>query len=72
MRVREKQPLEEIGAVRDAIAAAERDLEGQGRVVVRYSGTEPLARVMIEAETEEQMRRHADAIAAAIQAALGA
>ncbi|MDP9263397.1 MAG: hypothetical protein M3O85_03645, partial [Acidobacteriota bacterium] len=43
-----------------------------GRVVVRYSGTEPLARVMIEAESEAEMRRHADAIAAAIQKALGA
>jgi phosphoglucosamine mutase len=72
VRVREKPPLEEIAAVRDAIAAAERELEGRGRVVVRYSGTEPLARVMIEAETEELMRRHAGAIAGAIQEALGA
>lgn len=71
VRVREKRPLEEIAAVRDAVAAAEKDLAGRGRVVVRYSGTEPLARVMIEAEAEERMRHHADAIAAAIQAALG-
>ena len=39
---------------------------------LRYSGTEPLARVMIEAESEEAMKRHAEAIAAAIRAELGA
>ncbi len=54
-----------------AIAAAESELDGNGRVVVRYSGTEKLARVMIEAESEEAMRRHTDAIAAAIQQAIG-
>lgn len=72
VRVREKQPLNQIDAVRQAIEAAERELADRGRVVVRYSGTEPLARVMIEAETEDLMRRHADAIAGAIQTALGA
>jgi phosphoglucosamine mutase len=45
-------------------------LKDCGRVVIRYSGTEPLARVMIEAESEEAMRRHADAIADAIRAEL--
>jgi len=71
VRVREKKPLNEIPEVASAIAAAERDLDGSGRVVVRYSGTEALARVMIEAESEETMKRHADAIAGAIQHALG-
>jgi phosphoglucosamine mutase len=69
--VREKLPLEQIPQVSEAIRAAERDLDGNGRVVVRYSGTEKLARVMIEAETEELMRRHTDAIANAIQGAIG-
>ncbi len=41
-------------------------------MVIRYSGTEPLARVMIEAESQEVMRRHAEAIAAAIRTELGA
>ena len=45
--------------------------DGNGRVVVRYSGTEKLARVMIEAESEAAMRRHTDAIANAIQQAIG-
>jgi len=39
--------------------------------VIRYSGTEALARVMIEAESEDAMRRHANAIAEAIRAELG-
>jgi phosphoglucosamine mutase len=72
VRVREKTPLEQLPAVQKAIKAAESELDGNGRVVVRYSGTEKLARVMIEAESEEQMRRHTDAIAEAIQQAIGA
>jgi len=43
-----------------------------GRVVVRYSGTEALARVMVEAESEEKMHALTDGIAAAIKSALGA
>ena len=72
VKVREKKPLESIPAVAAAIRAAEEELKDSGRVVIRYSGTEPLARVMIEAESEEAMRRHAEAIAAAIRAELGA
>jgi len=71
VKVREKKPLDAIAAVADAIRAAENELTDSGRVVIRYSGTEPLARVMIEAESEEAMRRHAEAIAAAIRAELG-
>jgi len=71
VRVREKQPLEKIPAVQAAISEARRDLDGTGRVVVRYSGTEALARVMIEAESQERMEKHAAAIANAIQQALG-
>ncbi len=69
--MREKLPLEQLPAVMEAIRAAERELDGNGRVVVRYSGTEKLARVMIEAESEQAMRRHTDAIANAIQQAIG-
>lgn len=72
VRVREKKPLDTIPSVADSIRRAEEDLRANGRVVIRYSGTEPLARVMIEAESEEAMRRHADAIAGAIRDALGA
>jgi phosphoglucosamine mutase len=71
VRVREKNPLDQIPAVAAAIRAAEEALQDTGRVVIRYSGTEPLARVMIEAEDEASMHFHAEAIAGAIRAALG-
>lgn len=71
VKVREKKPLGEIHTVANAIAEAEKALDGTGRVIIRYSGTEALARVMIEAEDEEQMRHHANAIADAIHSKLG-
>jgi phosphoglucosamine mutase len=72
VKVREKKPLDAIPTVAAAIAAAEAELADSGRVVIRYSGTEALARVMIEAESEPIMRHHADTIANAIRAELGA
>ena len=72
VKVREKKPLDAIPPVVKAIRAAENELKDSGRVVIRYSGTEALARVMIEAESEEAMRRHAEAIAATIRNELGA
>ena len=72
VRVRKKIPFAEIPAVQAAIAAAERELGGNGRVVVRYSGTEALARVMTEAESKEQMDRVAESVVGAIRSALGA
>jgi phosphoglucosamine mutase len=71
VRVREKKQLESIPVVAARIKAAEQELKDSGRVVIRYSGTEALARVMIEAEDEGAMRRHADSIADAIRAELG-
>lgn len=71
VKVREKRPLDSIPAVAASIADAERALNGTGRVVIRYSGTESLARVMIEAEDHGRMRHHADAIADAIRNELG-
>jgi len=71
VKVREKRPLEGIPAVAKAIAAAELALADSGRVVIRYSGTEALARVMIEAESEPLMKLHSQAIADAIRAELG-
>jgi phosphoglucosamine mutase len=71
IRVREKKPLNEIPDVARAIHVAESELDGRGRVVVRYSGTEPLARVMVEAENADSMRRITDEIAGAIQRTLG-
>jgi phosphoglucosamine mutase len=49
----------------------ETELAGNGRIVVRYSGTEALARVMVEAESEDKMKRITESIAGAIQKAIG-
>jgi phosphoglucosamine mutase len=71
VRVREKTPFANVPAIQSAIDAADRELDGNGRVVVRYSGTEPLARVMIEAQSEEKMKSLAENIAGSIKTALG-
>ncbi len=71
VKVREKKPIDQIPEVASAIKSAEQDLRDEGRVVVRYSGTEALCRVMIEAASEQKMKHHADAIAGAMQRALG-
>jgi phosphoglucosamine mutase len=72
IRVREKLPFADVPEIQRAIQAAERELDGNGRVVVRYSGTEALARVMVEAESEDKMKALAGSIASAIKSALGA
>jgi phosphoglucosamine mutase len=71
VRVREKRPLTEIPEVQATIRAAEEELGGDGRVNVRYSGTEALARVMVEAATEEAVHRHAGNIARALEKTIG-
>ena len=71
VRVREKKPIQELPAVCKTIAQAEEALAGTGRVVIRYSGTEALARVMIEAEDEAGMTHHANSIANAIRESIG-
>jgi phosphoglucosamine mutase len=71
VRVREKRPLDQVPEVVDAIKCAEQQLNGNGRVNVRYSGTELLARVMVEADKEETVRKIADSIANAIEQKLG-
>ena len=59
----DKAALDEATAVWDAVAAVERTLEGSGRVLLRPSGTEPIVRVMVEASTMAEARRHADDLA---------
>jgi phosphoglucosamine mutase len=70
VRVRERRPLDQMPSVNAEIAACEKDFNGCGRVLVRFSGTEPLARVMVEGpdlpRVEEYTRRIADAIRAEI------
>lgn len=71
IRVKHKRPLAELLAVQEEIAAAENEFGSKGRVVVRFSGTEPLARVMIEAESAEAVEQWTRRIADAIHAELG-
>ncbi len=72
VRVKHKRPLTELESVQAEIRAAEREFAGSGRVLVRFSGTEPLARVMIEAESHEEVDKWTGRIADAIRAELGA
>jgi phosphoglucosamine mutase len=69
--VREKVDLQSVPAIVDAIARVEARVAHHGRLLVRYSGTEPLLRVMIEGPDEERIRSLAENIAAAIQTAMG-
>jgi phosphoglucosamine mutase len=71
VRVKNKRPLSDLLAVQAEIQAAERAFGASGRVVVRFSGTEPLARVMIEAKTDEEVNEWTGRIADAIRAELG-
>ena len=71
VKVGQKIPLEQLAPVQAAIRQAEEHFQGGGRVLVRYSGTEKLARVMVEAESKEAVANHAEAIAAALRSSLG-
>jgi len=71
VRVTHKDRLPEAAEVWDAVRAAEAELEGSGRVLVRASGTEPLVRVMVEAASSDEATRHAEAIAERVAASLG-
>jgi phosphoglucosamine mutase len=69
--VREKRDLAEVRTVRQAVEEVEQALAGRGRVYIRYSGTEALARVMVEGEDLAQVEAHAAGIANAVKQALG-
>ena len=70
VEVREKRPFDQAPEIVAAQEAAEKDLRGRGRVLLRYSGTEALARVMVEGEDAAQVARLADMVADAIRSAL--
>jgi phosphoglucosamine mutase len=71
IRVKDRRPLDELPAVAEEIRACESALDGSGRVLVRFSGTEPLARVMVEGPDLEQVESWAGRIASAIRIELG-
>jgi phosphoglucosamine mutase len=71
VRVKTKPPLESLPGVARALAEASETLGNRGRIVLRYSGTESLARVMVEAERAEDVERYTESIASAIRSAIG-
>ncbi|MBS1835915.1 MAG: phosphoglucosamine mutase [Acidobacteria bacterium] len=72
VRIRERRPLQDLVAVMEAINAAEAEFQGKGRVLVRFSGTEPLARVMAEGADQKLVDRWVHKIADELKAELGA
>jgi phosphoglucosamine mutase len=72
LKVKAKPPIEELREVVKRRDEAERELAGKGRVLLRYSGTEPKIRLLIEGRELAQIDRHANRIADAIQKAIGA
>ena len=71
VRVREKTPVDDVPEIVAAITRVEAALAGHGRVLVRYSGTEPLLRVMIEGEDQASVQAWAEEIAEAVRVTLG-
>ncbi|HEX8852743.1 MAG TPA: phosphoglucosamine mutase, partial [Pyrinomonadaceae bacterium] len=72
VRVREKRPFEEVPAIARASRETQSALGEEGRLLLRYSGTEPLARVMIEGQRQEEVERLAQTLAGVIREHLGA
>ena len=71
LRVKEKPALEELPEVMKLVSATEKELAGKGRVLLRYSGTEPKIRLLIEGRESAQIEKQADRIADAIQHSIG-
>ncbi len=72
LRVKRKPPLEELPAVMKLVGETEQQLSGKGRVLLRYSGTEPKIRLLIEGREPDEIDRQANRIAEAIEEAIGA
>jgi len=72
VRVKEKKALATMPRVQQTMAKVQKDLKERGRMLVRYSGTELLARVMLEGENEDKVKQMAGEIADAIRAEVGA
>lgn len=71
VKVREKRPFEEVAEISEAARAIENQLGGKGRLLLRYSGTENLARVMIEGENQTEIEKQANHLAEIIGKILG-
>ena len=71
MRVREKRDLQTVPPITEAMSRVEKRLSGHGRLLVRYSGTEPLLRVMIEGRDQREIQEWAAEIVSTVKEHLG-
>lgn len=71
IKVREKKPLADIPVVSEVISRSQSRLAGSGRLLVRYSGTEPVARIMVEGENKNFIQTIGNSVAAAIEEEIG-
>jgi phosphoglucosamine mutase len=71
VRVKQRTPVESVPEIAAAVGKVQRALNGQGRVLIRYSGTEPLLRIMIEGQEIGQVEQWAEDIAVAVRATIG-
>jgi phosphoglucosamine mutase len=71
IKVREKRPFDDVPEIADTARQIESELDGSGRLLLRYSGTENLARVMIEGREQSEINEQANRLAGVIEAALG-
>ena len=71
VRVKQRTPVESVPEIAAAVGKVQRALNGQGRVLIRYSGTEPLLRIMIEGQELGQVEQWAEDIAVAVRATIG-
>jgi phosphoglucosamine mutase len=71
VRVARRTPLEDVPAIQGALKRVEARLDGEGRLLVRYSGTEPLLRIMIEGKNQDEIQKWAEEIAGVVRKELG-
>jgi phosphoglucosamine mutase len=71
VRVRERPPIDDHPAIGPAVRAEQDRLGTRGRVLVRYSGTEPLARIMVEGESQAAVDACVERLRAVIRDAIG-
>jgi phosphoglucosamine mutase len=71
VRVRDKVPLKSVAPIADAMARVEANVAGHGRLLVRYSGTEPVLRVMLEGKDQEEIRRWGQEIVDVVKEHIG-
>ena len=69
--VKERRPFDDIPGLADRVSAFEAEVNGAGRILLRYSGTESLARIMLEGEEQDHIDRVAGEVAAMIRIAIG-